>query len=138
MGARASTLLRDDGGRVTGVEYVRDGERRRLPADLVVGADGRNSKVRTLSSITATGRGAPVFFWWFGVARGDGAPPLSGLGLIADPGTTLAVLGQAASWQLGYTIPAGGFPALRTAGIGPVTSAFRRRPPGPRHPRAGV
>jgi 2-polyprenyl-6-methoxyphenol hydroxylase-like FAD-dependent oxidoreductase len=129
MGARVSTLMRDDGGRVTGVEYVREGERHRLSAELVVGADGRNSKVRTLSSITATELGAHLDICWFEVPRRDGDPPLSGLGLIADPGTTLAVLGQAASWQLGYTIPAGGFPALRAAGIGPVTSAFRRRLP---------
>ena len=133
MGARVSALLRDpdsDGaGRVTGVEYTRGGERHRLRADLVVGADGRNSKVRTLSTITATELGAHLDICWYEVPRRDGDPPLSGLELIAEPGATLAVLGQAASWQLGYTIPAGTFPELRAGGIGPVVGALRRRLP---------
>jgi 2-polyprenyl-6-methoxyphenol hydroxylase-like FAD-dependent oxidoreductase len=129
MGARVSALLRDDTGRVTGVEYVQGGDRHRLRADLVVGADGRNSKVRTLSGITATELGAHLDICWYEVPRRAGDPELSGLGLIAEPGATLAVLGQATSWQLGYTIPAGTFTALRTGGIDPVVGALRRRLP---------
>jgi 2-polyprenyl-6-methoxyphenol hydroxylase-like FAD-dependent oxidoreductase len=133
MGARVSALLRDPSaagaGRVTGVEYTRAGERHRLRADLVVGADGRNSKVRTLSTITATELGAHLDICWYEVPRRDGDPPLSGLELIAEPGATLAVLGQAASWQLGYTIPAGTFPELRAGGIDPVVGTLRSRLP---------
>ena len=134
MGARVSALLRDGdgdggGGRVTGVEYVQDGTRHRLHADLVVGADGRNSKVRTLSTITATELGAHLDICWYEVPRRDGDPALSGLELIAEPGSTLAVLGQASGWQLGYTIPAGSFPELRAEGIGPVVAALRGRLP---------
>ena len=129
MGARASALLRDGGGRVVGVEYTRGGARQRLHADLVVGADGRNSKIRTLSTITATELGAHLDICWYEVPRRDSDPPLSGLGIIAEPGASLAVLGQADSWQLGYLIPAGTFPALRAGGIGPVVGAFRRRLP---------
>jgi 2-polyprenyl-6-methoxyphenol hydroxylase-like FAD-dependent oxidoreductase len=129
LGARVSALLRDDTGRVTGVEYVRDGARHRLGADLVVGADGRNSKVRTLSTITATELGAHLDICWYEVPRRVGDPELSGLELIAEPGATLAVLGQAASWQLGYTIRAGTFPELRAGGIDPVAGAMRRRLP---------
>jgi 2-polyprenyl-6-methoxyphenol hydroxylase-like FAD-dependent oxidoreductase len=129
LGARVSALLRDDTGRVTGVEYVRDGDRHRLRADLVVGADGRNSKVRTLSTITATELGAHLDICWYEVPRRPGDPELSGLELIAEPGATLAVLGQAASWQLGYTIPAGTFPELRKRGIDPVVGALHRRLP---------
>jgi 2-polyprenyl-6-methoxyphenol hydroxylase-like FAD-dependent oxidoreductase len=131
MGARASALLRDDdgGGRVVGVEYTRGGARQRLDADLVVGADGRNSKIRTLSTITATELGAHLDICWYEVPRRDSDPPLSGLGIIAEPGASLAVLGQADSWQLGYLIPAGTFPTLRAGGIGPVVGAFRRRLP---------
>ncbi len=46
MGARVTDLLRDDAGRVVGVAYLDAGEQRELRADLVVGSDGRNSKVR--------------------------------------------------------------------------------------------
>jgi 2-polyprenyl-6-methoxyphenol hydroxylase-like FAD-dependent oxidoreductase len=64
------------------------------------------------------------------VPRRDDDPALSGgLALIAEPGTTLAVLSQARSWQLGYTLPAGTFPQLREAGIAPVVDALRRRLP---------
>jgi 2-polyprenyl-6-methoxyphenol hydroxylase-like FAD-dependent oxidoreductase len=129
MGAKVTALLRDDDGRVTGVGYTCDGVRHRLSADLVVGADGRNSKVRTLSTIIATELGAHLDICWYEVPRRDGDPPLSGLGLIAEPGATLAVLGQASSWQLGYTIPAGSFPRLRETGIEPVLAALRRRLP---------
>ena len=73
--------------------------------------------------------GAHLDICWYEVPRRDGDPPLSGLELIAEPGATLAVLGQAASWQLGYTIPAGTFPELRAGGIGPVVGALRRRLP---------
>jgi 2-polyprenyl-6-methoxyphenol hydroxylase-like FAD-dependent oxidoreductase len=129
MGARVTALTRDDAGRVTGLEYNRAGQRRRLSADLVVGADGRNSKVRLLSSITPTELGAHLDICWVEVPRRADDPALSGLELLAEPGATLAVLGQAASWQLGYTIPAGRFPALRAAGIGQVVAALRRRLP---------
>jgi 2-polyprenyl-6-methoxyphenol hydroxylase-like FAD-dependent oxidoreductase len=95
---------------------------------LVVAPTG-NSKIRTLSTITATELGAHLDICWYEVPHRDDDPPLSGLGIIAEPGASLAVLGQADSWQLGYLIPAGTFPALRTGGIGPVIGAFRRRLP---------
>ena len=60
---------------MTGVEYSSGaGERHRLRADLVVGADGRNSKVRTLSTITATELGAHLDICWYEVPRRDGDP----------------------------------------------------------------
>jgi 2-polyprenyl-6-methoxyphenol hydroxylase-like FAD-dependent oxidoreductase len=129
MGARAGALLRADDGRVCGLEYTCDGERRRLRADLVIGADGRSSKVRLLSSLTATELGAHLDICWYEVPRRPGDPELSGLELLAEPGATLAVLGQATSWQLGYTILAGTFPQLRAAGIGGVVATLRRRLP---------
>jgi 2-polyprenyl-6-methoxyphenol hydroxylase-like FAD-dependent oxidoreductase len=128
-GARVGELLRDGTGRVVGLGYARDGVRHRLSADLVVGADGRNSKVRLLSRRTATELGAHLDICWYAVPRRDGDPPLSGLELIAEPGATLAVLGQADSWQLGYLIPAGTFPQLRAGGVGPVVATLRRRLP---------
>jgi 2-polyprenyl-6-methoxyphenol hydroxylase-like FAD-dependent oxidoreductase len=130
MCARASMLRRAADGRIVGLEYTRDGVRRPLHADLVVGADGRNSKIRALSTITATELGAHLDICWYEVPRRDDDPALSGgLALIAEPGTTLAVLSQARSWQLGYTLPAGTFPQLREAGIAPVVDALRRRLP---------
>ena len=85
MGARVTGLVRDDTGRVVGVEYGTGGERRRLLADLVVGSDGRNSKVRQLSGVEATELNSSIDICWIAVPRRDGDPALSGLeGLAAE------------------------------------------------------
>src|SRR6185437_13694213 len=106
MGARVTELLRDDEGRVVGVGYNQDGARHRLRADLVVGSDGRNSKVRQLSSLTATELNSSIDIAWIALPRRDDDPPLSGLELLAEPGYNLAVLGQGDGWQIGFTIVA--------------------------------
>ena len=132
MGARVSALLRDPtAGRPRDRRRVHP-RRGAAPVAARTWSSARTGATRrcgTLSTITATELGAHLDICWYEVPRRDGDPPLSGLGLIAEPGATLAVLGQAASWQLGYTIPAGTFPALRAGGIGPVVGALRRRLP---------
>jgi 2-polyprenyl-6-methoxyphenol hydroxylase-like FAD-dependent oxidoreductase len=129
MGARAAALVRDDTGRVTGVEYRQGAATHRVHADLVVGADGRNSKIRQLSGIPATELNSSIDICWLGVPRRADDPALSGLELIAEPGHSLAVLGQGAGWQIGFTIVAGTFPQLREAGVAPLRELLRRRLP---------
>jgi 2-polyprenyl-6-methoxyphenol hydroxylase-like FAD-dependent oxidoreductase len=129
MGARAAALVRDDTGRVTGVEYRQGTATHRVHADLVVGADGRNSKIRQLSGIPATELNSSIDICWLGVPRRADDPALSGLELIAEPGHSLAVLGQGAGWQIGFTIVAGTFPQLREAGVAPLRDLLHRRLP---------
>jgi len=129
MGARVTDLLRDDAGRVVGVGYTQHGERRRLYADLVVGSDGRNSKVRQLSSLTATELSSSIDIAWIALPRRDDDPPLSGLELMSEPGHNLAFLAQGGGWQVGFTIPSGTFGAMRDAGAGPLRAVLRRRAP---------
>ncbi len=129
MGARVTDLLRDDAGRVVGVAYTQDGGRRRLYSDLVVGSDGRNSKVRQLSALTATELNSSIDIAWIALPRRADDPPLSGLELIAEPGTNLALLGQGGGWQVGFTIVADTFGALRAAGVEPLKALLRRRAP---------
>ena len=129
MGARVTDLLRDDAGRVVGVAYTQDAERRRLYCDLVVGSDGRNSKVRQLSSLKAVELNSSIDIAWIAMPRRADDPPLSGLELIAEPGNNLAVLGQGGGWQIGFTIVAGTFGALRAAGAAPLRALLRRRVP---------
>jgi 2-polyprenyl-6-methoxyphenol hydroxylase-like FAD-dependent oxidoreductase len=126
MGARFRALGRASDGRVTSVEYTRDGTEHRLAADIVVGADGRSSKVRQVSRSTATELGAHLDILWYAVPRRDGDPPLSGLDLFAGPGTNVALLGQGDSWQIGYSIPAGTLPQVRAHGIAPIRHAVLR------------
>lgn len=129
MGARVTELLRDDAGRVVGVAYTRGGERHRLHADLVVGSDGRNSKVRQLSSLRATELNSSIDIAWTALPRRDDDPALSGLELMAEPGASLALLGQGGGWQVGFTIVADTFAQLRAAGVEPLRALLRRRAP---------
>ena len=134
LGARVSSLVRsggddgggddDGGGRVVGVEYTVGAVTHRLDAALVVGSDGRSSKVRAAAGITATELGASLDLLWFAVERRDDDPAYSGLDLFARPGGTIALLDQGAGeWQVGWSIPAGTYPAVREAGVGPLVDA---------------
>jgi 2-polyprenyl-6-methoxyphenol hydroxylase-like FAD-dependent oxidoreductase len=129
LGARFSSLVRsggDDGGggRVVGVEYTVDAVAHRLGAALVVGSDGRSSKVRAAAGITATELGASLDLLWFAVERHDDDPTYSGLDLFARPGGTIALLDQGGGeWQVGWSIPAGTYGSVREAGVGPLVDA---------------
>jgi 2-polyprenyl-6-methoxyphenol hydroxylase-like FAD-dependent oxidoreductase len=124
QGARFSSLVESGTGRVTGVEYTVEATTHRLDADLVVGADGRSSKVRSAAGIEATELGASLDLLWFAVERHDDDPAYSGLDLFARPGGTIALLDQGASeWQVGWSIPAGSYPSVREAGVGALVDA---------------
>jgi 2-polyprenyl-6-methoxyphenol hydroxylase-like FAD-dependent oxidoreductase len=129
MGARVTGLVRDDDGRVSGVEYRVGTGKHRLLADLVVGSDGRNSKVRMLSGLSATELSSSIDICWTQVPRLDTDPPMSGLELITEAGHSMAVLGQGGGWQIGFTIVAGSFPELRRRGPEPLRALLRRRVP---------
>ncbi len=129
MGARFSSLAHDDAGRVAGVEYTVDAATHRADAALVVGSDGRSSKVRAAAGVEATELGASLDLLWAAVERHDDDPAYSGLDLFARPGGTIALLdqgavpGEGAQWQVGWSIPAGSYPAVREAGVGPLVDA---------------
>ncbi|MCD2189398.1 FAD-dependent monooxygenase [Actinomycetospora soli] len=124
MGARFSDLLRE-GDRVTGVRYTVDGEAHEIAADLVVGADGRSSKVRAAAGIEATELGASLDLLWAAVDQHDDDPPSSGLDLFARPGGTIALLDQGTGqWQIGWSVPAGTFGEVRAAGVEPLVDAL--------------
>ncbi|HEY2191615.1 MAG TPA: FAD-dependent monooxygenase [Actinomycetospora sp.] len=129
MGARFSALVRDGAGRVCGVEYTVDAVGHRIEAALVVGSDGRSSKVRGAAGIEATELGASLDLLWFAVERHDDDPAYSGLDLFARPGGTIALLDQGArpdegsQWQVGWSIPAGTYPEVRAGGVGPLVDA---------------
>ncbi|MCD2192477.1 FAD-dependent monooxygenase [Actinomycetospora endophytica] len=124
LGARFSSFLSAADGRVTGVEYTVEATTHRLDAALVVGADGRSSKVRAAAGIEATELGASLDLLWFAVERHDDDPAYSGLDLFARPGGTIALLDQGAGeWQVGWSIPAGSYASVREAGVGPLVDA---------------
>lgn len=123
MGARFSALRHDDAGRVCGVEYTVDAEKHELDAALVVGADGRNSKVRAASGLEATELGASLDILWHALPRRARDPSYSGLDLFGTATGSVALLDQGDDWQLGWTIRAGTLAEVRARGIGVLRDA---------------
>ncbi len=123
MGARFSALRRDATDRVVGVEYTVDAAPHVLDADLVVGADGRNSKVRAGSGLAATELGASLDILWHTVPRDPDDPSYSGLDLFGTPHGSLALLDQGGTWQLGWTIRAGSLAQVRERGVATLVDA---------------
>lgn len=123
MGARFSRLLTDERDRVRGVEYTVDAAQHELDAALVVGADGRNSKVRAASGLAATELGASLDILWHAFPRRPEDPSYSGLDLFGTPTGSVALLDQRGDWQLGWTIRAGSVAEVRARGIDALRDA---------------
>jgi 2-polyprenyl-6-methoxyphenol hydroxylase-like FAD-dependent oxidoreductase len=121
MRAEVVDLIGGD-GRVTGVR-VRDerGELLDVAADLVVAADGRDSRVRSAAGLELIAYGAPIDVLWFRVSR-DAGDPDAAFGRLAS-GNLLVMIDRGDSWQVGYVIPKDGLAALRERGL----EAFRDR-----------
>jgi 2-polyprenyl-6-methoxyphenol hydroxylase-like FAD-dependent oxidoreductase len=112
--AEVRALLEDD-QRVTGVlAHTPDGELSVL-ADLVIGADGRDSVVRARAGLKVRDLGAPMDVLWMKLPWRDGDP--------VEPkawfsrGGILVSLYRGDYWQCGYVIPKGGYQALREKGM---------------------
>lgn len=123
MGARFSSVRHDADGRVVGVDYTVDAATHSLDAELVVGADGRNSKVRSASGLAATELGASLDILWHSLPREPDDPSYSGLDLFGTPHGSLALLDQGATWQLGWTIRAGSLARVRERGVATLVDA---------------
>jgi 2-polyprenyl-6-methoxyphenol hydroxylase-like FAD-dependent oxidoreductase len=88
-------------------------------AELVVGADGRSSTVRTAAGLTVTAIGAPMDVLWMRVSRRPD-DPAQVLGRI-DFGKMMVMIDRHDYWQCAYVIRKGAFDAIQTGGI----EAFR-------------
>ncbi len=126
MRARVEALVRDDDGHVRGVRFrARDGWHE-VRTQLVVGADGRSSRLRGLAGLEPI-RGASAFdFLWFRLPRKQTDP--AG-GLYIGDGGWIGVLNRGAEWQLGYSCVKGGYARLRAEGLGALRGVVGRRVP---------
>jgi 2-polyprenyl-6-methoxyphenol hydroxylase-like FAD-dependent oxidoreductase len=120
LGAEVTALL-EEGGRVQGVEYLREGHRQRLRADLVVACDGRASAVRRLAGLVPRDLGAPIDVLWLTLPRCPQDPDDAGAHFRFGPGGMVALMDAGTHWQLGTIIRKDSFPEVQARGL----DAFR-------------
>lgn len=102
-------------GQVAGVRVrTPDGEAV-VHADLVIGADGRRSRVREAAGLKVHDLGAPIDVLWMRVARSPGDPPGS-TGRVGA-GRFAALIDRGSYWQCAYVIPKGGIERVQAAGL---------------------
>ena len=121
MGARVRGLVEEDGA-VRGVVYESEDGRHEVRAALVVGADGRGSRVRKLAGIEPEKTSPPMDVLWFRVPREPG--DAEGLVGRFGRGHIAVMLDRDDHWQAGYVIPKGTFPGLRHEGIAELRRQF--------------
>jgi 2-polyprenyl-6-methoxyphenol hydroxylase-like FAD-dependent oxidoreductase len=118
MNAEATRLV-EDGSRVLGVYVNTATGPLQVMADLVIGADGRHSVIRTAAGLPVRELGAPIDVLWMRLPMALGDPVESG-GRI-DTGHFLAMIHRGSYWQCAYVIPKGGIEAVQARGL----DAFR-------------
>jgi len=107
------------GDNVTGVHVTTPQGPLELMADLVIGADGRRSTVRSAAGLVVRDLGAPIDVLWMRLPKLPGDPSTTG-GRITT-GIFLAMIDRGSYWQCAYVIPKGGIEEVRARGL----EAFR-------------
>jgi 2-polyprenyl-6-methoxyphenol hydroxylase-like FAD-dependent oxidoreductase len=113
------TGLSQESGRVMGVHANTPKGTVEVRADLVVGADGRNSTVRGKAGLKVKEFGAPMDVLWFRLSRTPD-DPVATMGRF-DSGRIFITINRGEYWQCGYVIPKGRFEEMRRQGF----EAFR-------------
>lgn len=104
-----------DGGRVAGVTADTDAGPLEIRADLVVGADGRGSRVREAAVLPVRSLGAPMDVLWFRLSRADTDPDET-MGRFAAR-QIFVMIDRGDYWQCGYVIAKGSYDMLRRRGL---------------------
>jgi 2-polyprenyl-6-methoxyphenol hydroxylase-like FAD-dependent oxidoreductase len=115
------TGLIEDSGRVTGVRVNTLGGPLEIRADVVVGADGRNSVVRECSGLKVEELGAPMDLLWMRLLRNPSDPPTA---LRFDRGKILAMIDRGDYWQCALMIRKGGLEETQHKGITDLRTAI--------------
>ncbi|MGE3144861.1 MAG: FAD-dependent oxidoreductase [Pseudorhodoplanes sp.] len=118
MRTQATRLIERDGA-VRGVGATSPEGELEFNADLVVGADGRRSALRSQAGLAVLDLGAPMDVLWFRLSRKD-SDDTATIGH-AEAGRLFIMLNRGAYWQCAYVIRKDGFAALQQRGL----QAFR-------------
>jgi 2-polyprenyl-6-methoxyphenol hydroxylase-like FAD-dependent oxidoreductase len=110
--------LLENQGRIVGIRGKTPAGSVEIRADLVVGADGRNSVVRELAGLAVEEVGAPMDVLWMRLRRHASDPDLI---VYADRGNALVLLDRGDYWQCGFSFAKGTAAEMREKGM----EAFR-------------
>ncbi|WHZ24486.1 MAG: FAD-dependent oxidoreductase [Nitrospira sp.] len=121
------TGLIEETGRIIGLKAQTSEGRIEVCADLVVGADGRHSVVRTTAGLSVEEFGAPMDVLWFRLSRrvGDPEDPIGRF----DRGRIFIMLNRGDYWQCGCVIPKGSYDQLRSKGLRAFRESLARLAP---------
>ena len=114
MDSEAYDLI-EDGERITGVEIKNKDKKVRINADLVIGADGRESILREKSKLKVKNLGVPIDVLWFRLSKKDDNKEKS-LGYI-NGGKMFVLLDRDTYWQCAYIIKKGDFDHIKKEGL---------------------
>ncbi|WP_084578836.1 FAD-dependent oxidoreductase [Kutzneria sp. 744] len=127
-GAKVTDLLRAD-DRVIGVRYRDEHGVHDLHAEMVVAGDGRFSKLRRLADLPARSLGASSDLLWLRLPHHDSDPPDADVDLFFGRDHYVGLLAGPQGWQVGYSLPKGGYPAAREAGVAPIRAFLDQHVP---------
>jgi 2-polyprenyl-6-methoxyphenol hydroxylase-like FAD-dependent oxidoreductase len=108
------TGLIEEQGRIVGIRANTPAGPVDVRADLVVGADGRNSVVRDHSGLAVEDIGAPMDVLWMRLSRRASDPDLI---VYSDRGRALALMDRGSYWQCGFSVPKGTAEEMQAKGI---------------------
>ena len=126
MGGRVEALLEDDDGQVPGVRYRATDGWHEVRAQLVVAADGRFSRVRSLAGLDPMRTPAAFDILWFRLPRRDTDPAP---GVFVSNGGWTVLHNRGTDWQVGCTIAKGSYPRVRAEGLEAVRRPITQRVP---------
>jgi 2-polyprenyl-6-methoxyphenol hydroxylase-like FAD-dependent oxidoreductase len=114
MQAEVTDLI-EEGDKVVGVRATSPQGPLEIAADLVVAADGRDSRVRARAGLPVKDLGAPIDALWFRLSRrpGDSEETMARF----DSGSILVMLNRGDYWQCAFVIAKGGFEELKREGL---------------------
>jgi len=116
-----ATGLIEEWGRIAGVKARTEDGELHVRTPLVIGADGRNSIIRTCAGLPVEDIGAPMDVLWFRLSRLDSDPSQT-LGRVAA-GVIFIMINRGDYWQCGFVIAKGKLDQLRAEGL----NEFRKR-----------
>ena len=108
------TGLIEENGRIVGIRGSTPAGPVEVRADLVVGADGRNSVVRACSGLPVQEVGTPMDVMWMRLSKRAEDPDLF---VYSDRTKALVLLDRGSYWQCGLPFPKGTAAELRAKGI---------------------